>query len=336
MNARIAVFATAMAVGAVALPAFGQNAAGNNRGAAADNQAQRQMSDQERREMILSDLKERFPENAVEVGDRQPIELRMAINQLVRDSLSADRIDQAFSQLSRVNRNELGQVSQQQKQALRQEIQALQQALQQKYGRQVSFDNIELFDNAALVRLEVKDAQALGRLPLRPIAGGQRDVARAEGNADGRAQPAAAGQRDYGTTPSTYGIENGSKLAVMGLPPQAGVPRFLVTAVEESRPAAGEKAGEWRIILPMNLTGDTLAQNLTQHLRDLRQKQNQWPEEADQAIEAVGRRVLMAYYNIDPNTAAQHRAGANQQNQSRRQNQQNERHQRQQQDQADR
>ncbi len=251
---------------------------------------QQQVSDEQRQKVILEDLQHRFPKGSVSNDERAPVELRTVIGRLVSQSLTPDQLDKAFTELSRVNRNQLGEVSDAQKKALDEQIKAFSQTYQSKYNKKLDIGKLDLFQNAALLRVVVKDADAIGRLPLRPLAVAA-DADKSAKQDDTYKGSAAA---------STFDIHENSKLGLMGLPPGGGVARFLVTAVEESRPAAGEMAGDWRLIVPFNLNGNLIAQNLTQHLRDLVQRKDQWPEKADEAEDLLSRRVLMAYYNIDP------------------------------------
>ncbi len=262
---------------------------------AEDNPAQEQkVSDEERQKQIADDLRHRFPADSVHIADRAPIEMRIAINRMVAQSLQPEKLNEAFTQLTRVNRNRLGDVNEDQRKALDQEIKQFKQAYQAKYNQPFDIETLDLFQHAALVRAEVKKPDAIGRLPLRPIAtAAKRDAAQT-------GDKAVDDNSNYGASVDTFGVNDQSKLGLMGLPPGGGVPRFLVTAIEQSRPGADEMAGEWRIIIPVNLNADLIAQNLTQHLRDLRMSQDTWPADPDIARDTVGRRVLMAYYNIDP------------------------------------
>ncbi len=321
MKARTTLLVTALAVGAVSLPSLAQQQRGAGQQA---QQQQRQQTMEESKQAIRQDLESRFPGEAVEIPEREPVEMRQTITAVVRNAVQPGKLNDALTQLSRVNRNELGQLSEARRKALIEELQAFEGAFQQKYNEPLNFDRYELFSDAVLVRVEVKDSEAIGRLPLRPVAAPQqRDVARAPAG-EAQAQPAAGTeggrQRQYGASANTFGVADGSKIGLMGLPREAGAQRMIVTALEESRPAAGEQAGEWRLIVPMDLTADTLAENLTQHLRNLRQRQNQWPDDADKMRDTIARRVLMAFYNLDPVT--QPAAGSANQPQQQQQRQQ--------------
>src|SRR5690606_16689530 len=139
-------------------------------------------------------------------------------------------------------------------------------------------------------------------LPLRPIPaqGAQRDVAANDAAGAGQGQQAQAQQARYGATSNTFGIDNNSKIGLMGVPMSGQNQHVIVTAVEESRPAAEEMAGEWRLILPMNYTADQLAHNLSLHIQQMRNQQAQWPEDAQIARQRLAQRALLAFYNLQP------------------------------------
>ncbi len=282
-----------------------------------------QETDARNNQALEQTLRELFPEEAVEFDERTPIEMRVATESMIDRTLEPGRITTAFTQLSRVNRNALGELSEQHAQTLERELQAFERAFEARYGQPMNIQKSPLLEGAPTVRALVRDADAITRLPYRPIAPPHaRDTARTQPNETDQAQPAAAGRQPYGASAKTYGIDDDSKIGVLALPAKGGIPDLIVTAVEESRPGAGDMAGDWRVIIPLQVRADTIAVNVAQHLRNLRQRQDDWPENPQETREIVARRVLMSYYNINPRGQPGNTQSGNQQQTPRQQQQQ--------------
>jgi hypothetical protein len=95
-----------------------------------------------------------------------------------------------------------------------------------------------------------------------------------------------------------HGLEAGDQIAVVSFPESGELPAITISLVKEDE--------QWKLNLPDHVDAQTIEQNLTQGLKKVHERQEQWPEDAEKASAKLTHVVMMALYDVKADEGRDH------------------------------
>lgn len=224
-----------------------------------------------------------------QVGVSQGVksDVQGVLGNIANNAVSQDGFDNLISYLSKTDRDRIGDAANQDVSDLNRQIAKFQQDWQSKYNQSLSFrDSGNLFANAQFTpgkTVGPGEAQTAGE---RRSPSGQQDQ---QGQQHQQGQQRQQGQQGQVTSADE------KKNVTVVIPAEQNLPAVTLHLVNE-----GMVMNDWRVDVPDSVDAQTIKANLSQHLTQLDQQKQDWPDDPNQARQLVAHHILMAVANAQP------------------------------------
>jgi hypothetical protein len=195
-------------------------------------------------------------------------DVRDTFSALTKAALNRDSFNDLRDQLVKADRDRLATNDNKYPDDLNRAIDQFDQAWKGKYNASFSVDKNDVFTDQflAVTTGEVTNPQQVSHWPIAPRQG------------------------EMQAQTSNPTMNQGTGVAVATFTGQPGQPPLHVSLVREGN--------DWKIDIPDTVTADQLKSSLVQHLNEVTNMQNQWPQDRYQAQRIVASHILMALYNL--------------------------------------
>jgi len=243
-----------------------------------------------------------LPQGAAAKELNEQGDIRNAFKAITEVAWSNDAFDNVVNRLVEADRDRINKFKDTKPdlKPLRDRVASFSSQFQQKYGKGVKLDEKFVFGDKGWVAIqqgEVADAAAIiGHWPVSPTAATAAQTASGKTSA-GAAADTAQQSRDAGKAQGgATNLEKGRNIAVARYPASHGMPAMDLSLIHENPDI-------WRFDIPDNIDGKKLFENLVHHL-DTMGDPKSWPENPNDAYRLVAHHVLMAMYDVNPQSDA--------------------------------
>jgi len=243
-----------------------------------------------------------LPQGAAAKELNEQGDIRNAFKAITEVAWSNDAFDNVVNRLVEADRDRINKFKDTKPdlKPLRDRVASFSSQFQQKYGKGVKLDEKFVFGDKGWVAIqqgEVADAAAIiGHWPVSPTAATAAQTASGKTPA-GAAADTAQQSRDAGKAQGgATNLEKGRNIAVARYPASHGMPAMDLSLIHENPDI-------WRFDIPDNIDGKKLFENLVHHL-DTMGDPKSWPENPNDAYRLVAHHVLMAMYDVNPQSDA--------------------------------
>lgn len=211
------------------------------------------------------------------------------------DAVLAGNTNKLVEQLSHPDRERLQAETPIDLNPLTQATGVLKKTFNEAYGLTSDLTDQDLAaTNMTITVGEIADPNALTNWPVDPIAGTKITA----GSTEPSVSRGPVGTIWRGAARSASGLVNkkymaeGRDVAVVVLPPAAGIPELTVSMTHEA-------VDFWKIDIPDNMSLATLQRNLSEQIDKFSKEAKSWPPDQNETERLLARRVLIALYDVD-------------------------------------